>query len=166
MIYEDASRARLLFARTLLVVGSSELVVLTFCFAPANFHQRTLHCLILNRSRSAVSVNYHALYACVNVIVLNFSFYRDAVNNDSCTSTGIECEENENNRNALTWGYSKKLPPNRKKSGKTLAKRPGRGIIAKPSDEGAPPTGRHRVGERPARRGAGPGRGNFLEKSP
>ena len=77
----------------------------------------------------------------LNVIVLNFSFYRDAVNNDSCTSTGIECEEIENSRNALTWGYSKKLPPNRKKSGKTLAKRPGRGIIAKPSDEGAPPKG-------------------------
>ena len=102
----------------------------------------------------------------LNVIVLNFSFYRDAVNNDSRTSTGIECEEIENSRNALTWGYSKKLPPNRKKSGKTLAKRPGRGIIAKPSDEGAPPRGRHRVGERPARRGAGPGRGDFLEKSP
>ena len=102
----------------------------------------------------------------LNVIVLNFSFYRDAVNNDSCTSTGIECEEIENSRNVLTWGCSKKLPPNRKKSGKTLAKRPGRGIIAKPSDEGAPPKGRHRVGERPARRGAGPGRGSFLEKSP
>ena len=100
----------------------------------------------------------------LNVIVLNFSFYRDAVNNDSCTSTGIECEEIENSRNALTWGYSKKLPPNRKKSGKTLAKLPGRGIIAKPSDEGAPPKGRHRVGERPARRGAGPGRGNFPKK--
>ena len=56
----------------------------------------------------------------LNVIVLNFSFYRDAVNNDSCTSTGIECEEIENSRNALTWGYPKKLPPNRKKSGKRL----------------------------------------------
>ena len=85
----------------------------------------------------------------LNVIVLNFSFYRDAVNNDSCTSTGIECEEIENSRNALTWGYSKKLPPNRKKSGKTLAKRPGRGIIAKPSDEGAP-----RKGAAPSRRAA------------
>ena len=120
MIYEDASRARLLFARTLLVVGSSELVVLTFCFAPANFHQRTLHCLILNRSRSAVSVNYHALYACVNVIVLNFSFYRDAVNNDSCTSTGIECEEIENSRNALTWGIQKICRPIEKSRGKRL----------------------------------------------
>ena len=77
----------------------------------------------------------------LNVIVLNFSFYRDAVNNDSCTSTGIECEEIENSRNALTWCYSKKLLPNRKKSGKTLAKRPGRGIIAKPSDEGRPQEG-------------------------
>ena len=52
-----------------------------------------------------------------------------------------QCEEIENSRNALTWGYSKKLPPNRKKSGKTLAKRPGRGIIAKPSDEGRPEKG-------------------------
>ena len=102
----------------------------------------------------------------LNVIVLNFSFYRDAVNNDSHTSTGIECEEIENSQNALTWGYSKKLQPNRKKSGKTLAITPKRGIIAKPSDEGAPPKGRHRVGERPARRGAGPGRGNFPKKSP
>ena len=56
----------------------------------------------------------------LNVIVLNFSFYRDAVNNDSCTSTGIECEEIENNRNALTWCYSKKLPPNRKSREKRL----------------------------------------------
>ena len=50
-----------------------------------------------------------------------------------------QCEEIENSRNALTWGCSKKLPPDRKKSGKTLAKRPGRGIIAKPSDEGGRP---------------------------
>ena len=65
LICEDVSRAGLLFARTLIVVGSSELVVLTFCLAPANFYRRTLHCLILNRSRSAVSVNYHALHASV-----------------------------------------------------------------------------------------------------
>ena len=56
----------------------------------------------------------------LNVIVLNFSFYRDAVNNDSRTSTGIECEEIENSRNALTWDYSKKLPPIEKSRGKRL----------------------------------------------
>lgn len=97
-------------------------------------------------------------------MVLSFGYDQHVVSNELCTLICIECEEIENSRNALTWGYSKKLPPNRKKSGKTLAKRPGRGIIAKPSDEGAPPKGRHRVGERPARRGAGPGRGNFPKK--
>ena len=102
----------------------------------------------------------------LNVIVLNFSFYRDAVNNDSCTSTGIECEEIENSRNALTWGYSKKLPPNRKKSGKTLAKRPGRGIIAKPSDEGAPPK-RAAPSRRAARKaGRRAGKRRLSKKSP
>ena len=74
-------------------------------------------------------------------MVLSFGYDQHVVSNELCTSTGIECEEIENSRNTLTWGYSKKLPPNRKKSGKTLAKRPGRGIIAKPSDEGAPPKG-------------------------
>ena len=103
----------------------------------------------------------------LNVIVLNFSFYRDAVNNDSHTSTGIECEEIENSRNALNWGYSKKLPPNRKKSGKTLAKRPGRGIIAKPSDEGAPPPKGAAPSRRAAREaGRGAGKRKLSQKSP
>ena len=74
-------------------------------------------------------------------MVLSFGYDQHVVSNELCTSTGIECEEIENSRNTLTWGYSKKLPPNRKKSGKTLAKRPKRGIIAKPSDEGAPQEG-------------------------
>ena len=74
-------------------------------------------------------------------MVLSFGYDQHVVSNELCTSICIECEEIENSRNALTWGYSKKLPPNRKKPGKTLAKRPGRGIIAKPSDEGAPRRG-------------------------
>ena len=41
----------------------------------------------------------------------------------------------------MTWGYSKQLPIYRKKSRKTLAIPPMRGIIAKPSDEGAPRKG-------------------------
>ena len=97
-------------------------------------------------------------------MVLSFGYDQHVVSNELCTLICIECEEIENSRNALNWGYSKKLPPNRKKSGKTLAITPKRGIIAKPSDEGAPPKGRHRVGERPAMRGAGPGRGSFLTK--
>lgn len=74
-------------------------------------------------------------------MVLSFGYDQHVVSNELCTSTGIECEEIENSRNALTWGYSKKLPLNRKKSGKTLAIPPKRGIIAKPSDEGAPRKG-------------------------
>ena len=97
--------------------------------------------------------------------VLSFSHDRHLTNEESLSSSYTECEEIENERNHLTWGYSKKLPFNRKKSGKTLAKRPGRGIIAKPSDEGAPTKGRHRVGERPARRGAGPEEETFSKKS-
>ena len=97
--------------------------------------------------------------------VLSFNHGRHLANEESLSSSYSECEEIENERNTLTWGYSKKLPCNRKKSGKTLAKRPGRGIIAKPSDEGAPPTGRHRVGERPAERGAGPEEETFSKKS-
>ena len=90
-------------------------------------------------------------------MVLSFGYDQHAVSNELCTSTGIECEEIENSRNALTWGYSKKLPTNRKKSGKTLAKRPGRGIIAKPSDEGGAPKGAapSRRAARKAGRGAG-----------
>ena len=72
---------------------------------------------------------------------LRFSHDRHLANEESLSSSYIACEEIENERNHLTWGYSKKLPCNWKKSGKTLAKRPGRGIIAKPSDEGAPQKG-------------------------
>ena len=72
-------------------------------------------------------------------MVLSFGYDQHVVSNELCTSTGIECEEIKNSRNALTWDYSKKLPPNRKKSGKTLAITPKRGIIAKPSDEGGRP---------------------------
>ena len=66
----------------------------------------------------------------LNVIVLNFSFYRDAVNNDSCTSTGIECEEIENSRNPLTWGYSKKAAAQSKKVGKNACKAPEAGYYS------------------------------------
>ena len=76
-----------------------------------------------------------------DVTVLSFNRDRHLANEESLSSSYTECEEIENERNPLTWGYSKKLPLNRKKSGKTLAKRPGRGIIAKPSDEGAPRKG-------------------------
>ena len=73
--------------------------------------------------------------------VLRFSHDRHLTNEESLSSSYTECEEIENEQNHLTWGYSKMLPCNRKKSGKTLAKRPGRGIMAKPSDEGAPAKG-------------------------
>ena len=73
--------------------------------------------------------------------VLRFSHDRHLANEESLSSSYIECEEIENRRNHLTWGYSKKLSLNRKKSGKTLAIPPKRGIIAKPSDEGAPAKG-------------------------
>ena len=76
-----------------------------------------------------------------DVTVLSFNRDRHLANEESLSSSYTECEEIENERNHLTWGYSKKLPLNRKKSGKTLAKRPGQGIIAKPSDEGAPRKG-------------------------
>ena len=73
--------------------------------------------------------------------VLSFNHDRHLANEELLSSSYSECEEIENEQNHLTWGYLNKLPCNRKKSGKTLAKRPGRGIIAKPSDEGAPAKG-------------------------
>ena len=73
--------------------------------------------------------------------VLRFSHDRHLTNEESLSSSYTECEEIENERNHLTWGYSKKSPCNRNKSGKTLAIPPKRGIIAKPSDEGAPARG-------------------------
>ena len=97
------------------------------------------------------------------VTVLSFNRHRHLANEESLSSSYTECEEIENDQNHLTWGYSKKLPCNRKKSEKTLAKRPGRGIIAKPSDEGRPQ--RAAPSRRAARKaGRGAGRGNFLKK--
>ena len=63
--YEDASRAGSLLTRTLIGEGSIRLVVLTLCSVPEKFFRRTLHCLILNRSRSAILVNCHVLHASV-----------------------------------------------------------------------------------------------------
>ena len=98
-------------------------------------------------------------------MVLSFGYDQHVISNELCTSISIECEEIENSRNALTWCYSKKLPPNRKKSGKTLAKRPGRGIIAKPSDEGAPPKGGTESASGPQGGARGRGEETFSRKS-
>ena len=53
-------------------------------------------------------------------MVLSFGYDQHVVSNELCTSTGIECEEIENSRNALTWGYSKSCRPIEKSRGKRL----------------------------------------------
>ena len=53
-------------------------------------------------------------------MVLSFGYDQHVVSNELCTSTGIECEEIENSRNALTWGIQKSCSPIEKSRGKRL----------------------------------------------